>query len=1046
MSHTPKIPKEFTPGFSLTEKPTIPVVIDRSHPITRGMRAAFVFSMPGVSKQWDIWNERFADITNGEGQGVYAGRSSYYFNANASEKIDLSYIGNFLGSSKISVYSRMYYNNNAIDHALIDFNSQKLVFWADTSEGNLSPAGFANGSAKIGTSGVLNGPAWVSWGACGDRSVSTSTIADYYVNGTIDVSAQNLGTADWTRTSNIAIANRWTGAPPKASDAYYEYFYLWDRELSPEEFKSINDEPYQILKPAIDVTYFYPSAATTSAPYVLPKEFTPGYGTKDVSQIPLVIDESNPLSKGVVFAVAFKSSFYDRPIRGPHPISNSLDRVPFGVSQSNTDIIGYDRNEVGINVELGSAAFNFKARGSENSSAKALITTDAEFQIWKGPTDFNFSIGNQQVTISSTKYDVWGGDPINVMARWSEADTYRSIAYNEEINVDNTSFAVTPGSSDLYFLNRGDGARNTNADSSYLVIWDRVLTDAETIAFNENPYQIFKPAIDVTYFYPSAATTSAPYVLPKEFTPGFSITRKPTGAVALEKRGDAWMFNMGYPSINGDTPSSIPASSFFGVSDDAYYANTGFNQALTYSGGVIYGDMHCLIYDVTIDRATVTSSTSSYVWVVIGDFRVQIGSNTGFMTGETITYYDNTDTAKKSGVAYDLTDGVRYVIVFRFNGSNYDIFINGQEITPLSSSSEVNAIISASGTNEIYSYHGVSAPQQLNHFVCAITEPVSKAEAISLSKAPYQILKPAIDVTYFTATAGGDTNISATLATLTISEQAATVSLDIDVSTNVDALTISEQAATVSLGINVSTNVDALTISEQAATVSLDVDIATNIDSLTISEQAATVSLGINVSTNVDALTISEQAATVALNVDVATNLDTLVITEQQAIITTGNDVNVAATTDALVISEQSATISLDRDVATNLDTLVVTENQASITLAVNVSTNLDTLTISEQAATVVYDVDVAASLATLTISEQAAAITGIATNITTTLATVTLTNYAANVALTPANDFTFTTGVTSLISTTAGASSQISNTTGAASVITTTKGITSGI
>ena len=574
----------------------------------------------------------------------------------------------------------------------------------------------------------------------------------------------------------------------------------------------------------------------------IPKEFTPGYGTKDVSQIPLVIDESNPLSKGVVFAVAFKSSFYGRPIRGPHPISNSLDRVPFGVSQSNTDIIGYDRDEVGINVELGSAAFNFKARGSENSSAKALITTDAEFQIWKGPTDFNFSIGNQQVTISSTKYDVWGGDPINVMARWSEADTYRSIAYNEEINVDNTSFAVTPGSSDLYFLNRGDGARNTNADSSYLVIWDRVLTDAETIAFNENPYQILKPAIDVTYFYPSAATTSAPYVLPKEFTPGFSITRKPTGAVALEKRGDAWMFNMGYPSINGDTPSSIPASSFFGVSDDAYYANTGFNQALTYSGGVIYGDMHCLIYDVTIDRATVTSSTSSYVWVVIGDFRVQIGSNTGFMTGETITYYDNTDTAKKSGVAYDLTDGVRYVIVFRFNGSNYDIFINGQEITPLSSSSEVNAIISASGTNEIYSYHGVSAPQQLNHFVCAITEPVSKAEAISLSKAPYQILKPAIDVTYiFSGAASGSFTITADSGVYTITGTVAGIEKGSNLPADSGTYTYTGTAVDLPYGFRVQVDSGAYTYSGTTVSLTAGFNLAADSGSYTYTGTAATV-------------------------------------------------------------------------------------------------------------------------------------------------------------------------------------------------------------
>ena len=256
-----KLPKEFYPGFSTKVKPTVPVVIDYSNPLARGLRAAFIFQDGSYTNTWDHVNKRFATATNATNQGVNAGRESIYFNDAASQKIDLSYIGDFSDTETLSVYSRVNYQSNAIDHALIDINNNGLLFWADQESGtDLRPAIYA-ATPRYATTGALNGPGWLSWGGSADRSGGVSTFGKPYVNGVLDPLgvSDNAGNTDWTTSTNIALTSNWTIAN-KESDAYFEYIYVWDRVLSAQEFKLINEDPYQIFKPAIDITYFTSTA------------------------------------------------------------------------------------------------------------------------------------------------------------------------------------------------------------------------------------------------------------------------------------------------------------------------------------------------------------------------------------------------------------------------------------------------------------------------------------------------------------------------------------------------------------------------------------------------------------------------------------------------------------------------------------------------------------------------------------------------------------------------------------------------------------------
>lgn len=243
------------------------------------------------------------------------------------------------------------------------------------------------------------------------------------------------------------------------------------------------------------------------------------------------------------------------------------------------------------------------------------------------------------------------------------------------------------------------------------------------------------------------------YELPKQLHPDFSDPRrKPTGPVELLKKGDAWLFNNSYSSVDGYGKTSGSATDAFGSNTDGlYYFNSSFGGSVTLSGKA--GNVYCVVYRFTLDRADITSATSSYTLFKVGDFQIQIGANTGFMTGETVTYYDQTNAAKKSGIGSTISQGVN-TLVWRFNGTRYDTFLNGNFVSPLSSSSEVDAIIPA-GNVVVYSYNGISGPQNLSHFLQVVTEPVSYAQALNLSASPYQLLKPAIPLFYTVAGAGG---------------------------------------------------------------------------------------------------------------------------------------------------------------------------------------------------------------------------------------------------------------------------------------------------
>ena len=174
---------------------------------------------------------------------------------------------------------------------------------------------------------------------------------------------------------------------------------------------------------------------------------------------------------------------------------------------------------------------------------------------------------------------------------------------------------------------------------------------------------------------------------------------------------------------------------------------------------------------------------------------------------------------------------------------------------------------------------------------------------------------------------------------------------------------------------NVSASVEALTITEQAATISLDVNVAAAVEALTITEYSASIDVGINILASTESLVITEQAATIVFDVNVNASTEALTITEYAATIDVGGDTTVAVSTEALVITPQAAGIGYDVDIAASTESLVLTTQAATIAVGINVLASVEALSITTQAATIGSDVVVTAATESLVITPQAATI-----------------------------------------------------------------------
>jgi len=260
------VPKRHDSRFSVYTKPAIRLELDRNNPFCSELRHAFIFQPEDKGAQ--ALNPK-AHYDHGTERG-YAGQGQHYI-IHGKQAILFSGSGTGIPISDsvnpgnpsfpdaVSVTARAYYNNLGQDHTLLDFNDQALTFWADTASSQLRSTAYPASSPQYGTIGELDSPPWVTWGGSALKNGSSSNVRTY-VDGITSASADSVGSTGWSTTLRYRFGVNYGGST-KASNAYYEYIFCWQRELSSAEFREIQKAPYQIFKPAIPITYFIPAAS-----------------------------------------------------------------------------------------------------------------------------------------------------------------------------------------------------------------------------------------------------------------------------------------------------------------------------------------------------------------------------------------------------------------------------------------------------------------------------------------------------------------------------------------------------------------------------------------------------------------------------------------------------------------------------------------------------------------------------------------------------------------------------------------------------------------
>ena len=138
--------------------------------------------------------------------------------------------------------------------------------------------------------------------------------------------------------------------------------------------------------------------------------------------------------------------------------------------------------------------------------------------------------------------------------------------------------------------------------------------------------------------------------------------------------------------------------------------------------------------------------------------------------------------------------------------------------------------------------------------------------------------------------AGGDTNVNATLDTLTLTDFNATIVRDKNISATADTLTITDLNAIVKVSVNLTATADTLTITDFNTTIARDKNVQATSDTLTITDFNTTVTVGgaTNVNTTVDTLNITDFNVTILQDQNIQATLDTLTLIDYPATVTAG--------------------------------------------------------------------------------------------------------------------------------------------------------------
>ena len=137
--------------------------------------------------------------------------------------------------------------------------------------------------------------------------------------------------------------------------------------------------------------------------------------------------------------------------------------------------------------------------------------------------------------------------------------------------------------------------------------------------------------------------------------------------------------------------------------------------------------------------------------------------------------------------------------------------------------------------------------------------------------------------------AAAGTEISASVDTLTLTDNNVTINAETSFATTLESLALTSYPVTVNAETGIEATFDSLALTEYEASIKADTSIAAATDGLTLTDYNATVSLGVNINPTADALALTDFNALINAETNITVGVDSLSLTAFNASVAIGS-------------------------------------------------------------------------------------------------------------------------------------------------------------
>ena len=496
------LPKSAHPDFALPNvKPIGPVKIAEKY--KSRVIAGWLFT----GDYHDV-EDKFPPLvwTAGSGTDQDFPRNNIEFHRSVGESVNIDFTNN----SSLSLIIRFKGNN-------IGANGEALFTISAASGNNQRGVIIHNGSIAAGNqfAAVQRNTDWVNASVTDPVCVTGqwhtglavwdagSPISNIY--SALDNSSFTTNTAAATTSpAKLDFGRLGDNTPNWEFDGEIESAFLFSGDIR-TIWPAIRDNLYgELLEPAIPLTYFMPAEeAAQYFTFELPKSHHPDFALPGVKPKGRVeIDWDNGIAKGLIhYGIDFDN------LRQKYTVGTAISET---ITDKGKTLTGAGTNNEGIDTGDTTAypeitlfvvcrstnAPGGGVSGPLHKEGNGIISWHNDNAAYQGV--FTYESGFPTYSFGTILADTW-------YALAGSADGTGGAAYKDGVKTASGADVLTAQTDELKVFEHSTSGTGWEGDVSVFYVWDRVLSDAEHASIAADPFQLFRPAIPLTYFVPAAA-------------------------------------------------------------------------------------------------------------------------------------------------------------------------------------------------------------------------------------------------------------------------------------------------------------------------------------------------------------------------------------------------------------------------------------------------------------------------------------------------------------------------------------------------------------